>query len=141
MRVGIRPIWLDAGSSTDPQGLQRDHTRAIATRGVRCGCDPDVPSRPPSDRTTNEPMLYTVLDMAATRTQIYLTAEQRKGLDERRRRDGRTLAEVVREAVDGYLATSGTDPQGALDAAFGTMPDLVLPSRDEWDHGADPDRH
>ena len=41
-------------------------------------------------------MLY----MAATRTQIYLTPKQRERLDAIRGRDGRSLAAVVRDAVD-----------------------------------------
>jgi hypothetical protein len=73
--------------------------------------------------------------MAATRTQIYLTLRQRRTLDEIRRRDGRSLAEVVREAVDQYLERSGESMHAALDATYGTMPDLEVPSRDEWDRG------
>ncbi len=78
-------------------------------------------------------MLYTVLYMAARRTQIYLTAEQRKQLDERRRRERRTLAELVREAVDAYLADRSVDPATALDSTFGALPKLEVPSRDEWE--------
>ncbi len=55
-------------------------------------------------------LLYNALYMAARRTQIYLTADQRKRLDERRRRERRTLAELVREAVDAYLADRSVDP-------------------------------
>ena len=78
-------------------------------------------------------MLYTVLYMASRRTQIYLTAEQRKRLDERRRRERRTLAELVREAVDAYLADRSVDPATALDSTFGALPKLEVPSRDEWE--------
>ena len=80
-------------------------------------------------------MLYTVLYMAARRTQIYLTAEQRKRLDERRRRERRTLAELVREAVDAYLAERPVDTAAALNSTFGALPKLEVPSRDEWDRG------
>jgi Ribbon-helix-helix protein, copG family len=80
-------------------------------------------------------MLYAVLYMAARRTQIYLTAEQRKRLDERRRRERRTLAELVREAVDAYLAERSVDPATALDSTFGALPKLEVPSRDEWERG------
>lgn len=74
--------------------------------------------------------------MSATRTQVYLTAEQREKIDALRRRDGRTLAEVVRAALDEYLEREApADLQAALDATFGTMPDLEVPSRDEWDRG------
>ena len=77
--------------------------------------------------------MYTVLYMAARRTQIYLTAEQRKRLDERRRRERRTLAELVREAVDAYLADRPADPVTALNSTYGALPKLEVPSRDEWD--------
>ncbi len=70
--------------------------------------------------------------MSATRTQVYLTAEQRRRLDERGRREGRSLAHMVREAVDGYLA-SEPDRQAALDATFGAIPGLTVPSRSEWE--------
>ena len=71
--------------------------------------------------------------MAARRTQIYLTAEQRKRLDERRRRERRTLAELVRQAIDAYLADRSVDPATALNDTFGALPRLGVPSRDEWD--------
>ena len=77
--------------------------------------------------------MYTVLYMAARRTQIYLTAEQRKRLDERRRRERRTLAELVREAVDAYLADRPADPATALNSTFGALPKFEVPSRDEWE--------
>ncbi len=70
--------------------------------------------------------------MAATRTQVYLTAEQRAAIDELRRRDGRSLAEVVREALDAYLAHERPDPAAAFAASFGSLPDIAVPSRDEW---------
>jgi predicted DNA-binding protein len=73
--------------------------------------------------------------MAATRTQVYLTKTQRRRLDEIRRRDGRTLAEVIREAIDEYLEHSGEGIDEAWDATAGSMPDLEVPSRDEWDRG------
>jgi hypothetical protein len=77
--------------------------------------------------------LYNALYMAARRTQIYLTADQRKRLDERRRRERRTLAELVREAVDAYLADRSVDPATALNSTFGALPKLEVPSRDEWE--------
>ena len=86
-------------------------------------------------------MLYTALYMAATRTQIYLTAEQRRRLDERAKRRGVSLAWVVRDAINAYLDEPDVDLEAALDATFGTMPDLEVPSRDEWDRGYTTDRH
>jgi len=77
----------------------------------------------------------------STRTQVYLTTEQRQQIEELRARDGRTLAEVVRTALDEYLATHGpaaaaqerAETQRVLDETFGCMPDLEVPSREEWD--------
>lgn len=71
--------------------------------------------------------------MAALRTQIYLTAEQRARLDERVVAEGRPLAELIREAVDAYLADQGTlDPAKALAGTFGIAPDFTVPGRGEW---------
>jgi hypothetical protein len=69
--------------------------------------------------------------MSATRTQVYLTTDQRRRLDARARSEGRTLAHVIREAVDVYLAGE-PDLEAVLDATFGSMPDLEVPSRDAW---------
>jgi predicted DNA-binding protein len=77
-------------------------------------------------------LLYTALYMSATRTQVYLTAEQRRKLDELSARSGATLAELVRAAVDEYLTEQHVDLKVALDASFGSMPDLEVPSRHEW---------
>lgn len=77
-------------------------------------------------------MLCTVLWMAGTRTQIYLTPQQRAKLEARMRRDGKSLDEVVREAVDSYLADE-IDEAAALEATFGALPDLQIPSRGEWE--------
>jgi len=78
--------------------------------------------------------------MPSTRTQIYLTDDQRRLLDARGRRTGAPMARLIREAVDAYLADGRADPQAALDETFGTLPDLVLPDRDEWDREPDPRR-
>ena len=77
--------------------------------------------------------MYTALYMASTRTQIYLTDEQRKRLDRRRRATGAPLARMIREAVDTYLADDEPDVQTALDETFGTIPALDVPPRSEWD--------
>ena len=81
-------------------------------------------------------MLYAVLYMASTRTQIYLTEDQRRRLDARGRRTGAPMARLIREAVDAYLADDRPDTDAALDESFGALPDLIVPSRDEW--AADP---
>jgi Ribbon-helix-helix protein, copG family len=66
----------------------------------------------------------------ATRTQIYLTDEQRAGLPERARATGRPVSELVREAIDVLLAADDD-----LDTTFGSAPGfgLKVPSRDEWE--------
>lgn len=70
--------------------------------------------------------------MSATRTQVYFTRDQRDRLDALARRRGVTLAALVREAVDGYLG-AGRSQHEVLAATFGVVPDLEVPSRDEWD--------
>jgi hypothetical protein len=80
-------------------------------------------------------VLYAALYMAATRTQIYLTDDQRRRLDARSRRTGATLARMVREAVDAYLVEDAPSLAAALDDTFGASPDLELVSRDGWDRG------
>jgi Arc/MetJ-type ribon-helix-helix transcriptional regulator len=79
--------------------------------------------------------------MAATRTQVYLTQEQRDRIEELRARDGRTLAEVIRSALDEYLKTHGREAEEAqlaehqrvLDETFGIAPDFPYPNREEGD--------
>jgi predicted DNA-binding protein len=71
--------------------------------------------------------------MPSIRTQIYLTDEQRKRLDLRSRRTGAPLARMIREAVDTYLADDEPDLRAALDETFGSIPELEVPPRAEWD--------
>jgi predicted DNA-binding protein len=78
--------------------------------------------------------------MPSTRTQIYLTDDQRRQLDVRGRRTGAPMARMIREAVDAYLAGDRPDMEAALEATFGSLPDLDVPGRDEWDRDADPRR-
>ncbi len=73
--------------------------------------------------------------MASRRTQIYLTGVQRDRLDAIRRRDRKSLAQLVREAIDAYLGGDQADVDQALKASFGSIPDLDVPSRDEWYRG------
>lgn len=74
--------------------------------------------------------------MSATRTQIYLTSEQRDALDQRAQAERKTLAHVIRDAVDRYLADDMNDQERdrVLGETFGACPDLGerVPSRDEW---------
>ena len=72
--------------------------------------------------------------MPATRTQVYLTREQRRVLDERAAQEGKSLAQVVREAIDAYISVGDASAvNAASEAAFGTVPDLEPPDRDGWD--------
>ncbi len=73
--------------------------------------------------------------MSATRTQVYFTQEQRRQLDALARREGKTLAKVVREAVDAYVAQAPPQLEVVLDETFGSIPDLQVPARNEWDRG------
>jgi Arc/MetJ-type ribon-helix-helix transcriptional regulator len=78
--------------------------------------------------------------MAATRTQVYLTEDQRREIEVLRASDGRSLAEVIRAALDEYLATHGraamererAETQRVLDETFGIAPDFEVPPREEW---------
>lgn len=78
--------------------------------------------------------------MASTRTQIYLTDDQRRRLDARGKRSGQPLARMIREAVDAYLAEDRPDVEALLDETYGTLPEIEIPGRDEWERGADPGR-
>ncbi len=73
--------------------------------------------------------------MSATRTQVYLTEQQRQMIDGIAEAEGVTMAEVVRRALDVYLADQATDPGRALAQTFGAAPDADTPSRDEWTRG------
>lgn len=70
--------------------------------------------------------------MSATRTQVYLTEEQRRGVDALAEAEGVTLAEIVRRALDAYLADMYVDPREAIAATFGADPHAQPPDRDEW---------
>jgi predicted transcriptional regulator len=68
------------------------------------------------------------------RTQIYLDDEQEARLDRRARATGVTRSALIRAAVDAFL---GRDQplngiNDALNETAGALPDLEVPSRDEW---------
>ena len=71
---------------------------------------------------------------ASFRTQINLTARQRRRLDEIAADRKVAMAAVIRDAVDAYI-----DSPGHADAvrgkSFGSLPDLMIPTRHEWDRG------
>ena len=66
----------------------------------------------------------------ATRTQIYLTDEQRARLRERARATGVPMSQLIRDAIDALLLV-----EDDLDATFGSSPTIAdrVPSRSEWD--------
>jgi predicted DNA-binding protein len=72
--------------------------------------------------------------MSATRTQIYLTVEQRHRIDQAAAREGVTMAELIRRALNDYLGDD-VDASTALAATFGAEPSASVPSRDEWPRG------
>jgi hypothetical protein len=69
--------------------------------------------------------------MSATRTQVYLTSEQRSRIDRTAASEGVTMAEVIRRAIDQYLGED-SDPSAALAATFGAAPAAEAPSRHTW---------
>jgi hypothetical protein len=72
--------------------------------------------------------------LSATRTQIYLTENQRARIDRAAEAEGVTMAELVRRALDEYLGDD-TDPTAALAVTFGADPTAEAPSRDTWRRG------
>jgi predicted DNA-binding protein len=66
----------------------------------------------------------------ATRTQIYLTDEQRARLRERARATGVPMSQLIRNAIDSMLTE-----EDDLEATFGSAPDIArrVPTRTEWD--------
>ena len=64
---------------------------------------------------------------------VTLTRAQRASLDELARRERRSVPELVREAVDRYLTSAVDDLQPVLDVTFGSLPDLRVPGRSDWD--------
>ena len=75
--------------------------------------------------------------MPATRTQIYLRSSQRRRLDDIAGSRGTSLAAVVREAVELYIAQAPVDPTTALESTFGAAPDAQSPARDDWETRTD----
>lgn len=69
------------------------------------------------------------------RTQIYLDEDQDRRLQARARADGITKSALIREAIDQFLKRRSrrADLQAHLDATFGSMRGIEVPSRDEWD--------
>ncbi len=72
--------------------------------------------------------------MSSTRTQIYLTDEQRQRIDRVAAAKGVTMAQLIRDAVDEYLDDE-PDPDTALSSTFGADPAASAPPRDTWQRG------
>lgn len=72
--------------------------------------------------------------MSSTRTQVYLTEEQRRRIDQMVESEGVPMAEVIRRALDEYLVDE-VEPTAALAATFGAAPSAGAPSRDGWRRG------
>ena len=72
--------------------------------------------------------------MSSTRTQIYLTEEQRRKVDQMADSEGVPMAVIIRRALDDYL-TDDADATTALASTFGAAPSATAPSRDEWQRG------
>jgi hypothetical protein len=73
--------------------------------------------------------VYFMMYMAAVRTQIYLTEQQRVRLRDRAQRQGVRMAQIIRDAIDRFLLT-----EDDVEATFGAAPDIArrVPSREEW---------
>lgn len=56
-------------------------------------------------------------------------------IDELAQAEGVTMAEVIRNAVDDYLASTAPEAGVALSATFGVLPAALAPNRDEWTRG------
>jgi metal-responsive CopG/Arc/MetJ family transcriptional regulator len=72
--------------------------------------------------------------MSATRTQVYLTEDQRNRIDRAADAEGVTMAELIRRALDEYLVHE-VDPKTALASTFGADPAAEVPTRDGWRRG------
>lgn len=64
---------------------------------------------------------------------MYLTSDQRRRIDEIVEAEGLTLAEVIRRALDVYLAGERIDGPRVLAETFGADPEATCPDRDEWE--------
>ncbi len=79
--------------------------------------------------------------MAATRTQVYLTEQQRERIDELAGIEGVTMAEIVRRAIDAYLSSYVPDASASFSRTFGALTDIEVRSRGEWQRGSSARQH
>ena len=71
--------------------------------------------------------------MSMTRTQIYLPEDLRRRVDQLADVEGKSMAEVVREALEHHLAQPRDDVQDVLEETFASVVDAWAPPREEWD--------
>ena len=64
--------------------------------------------------------------ISSTRTQVYVTDEERERIDGVAAIEGVAMVQVIRRAADEYL-DGGPDPEAALAATFGAVPDAGRP--------------
>ncbi len=71
------------------------------------------------------------------RTQIYLDDDQDRRLQARAQAAGTTKSALIREAIEQFLnrRSRRAELQAALERTAGSLPDLRVPDRDEWDRG------
>lgn len=71
------------------------------------------------------------------RTQIYIDDDQDRLLERRAKAAGTTKSALIRRAIDAFLMRKRetSELERILDETAGSMPDLQVPSRDEWDRG------
>lgn len=73
--------------------------------------------------------------MASLQVQVTLSPRQRVALDARGIREGKQFAELIGEAIDQFLASDPNASDAAFKTAFGSMPNLEVLDRSEWDRG------
>lgn len=71
------------------------------------------------------------------RTQIYLDEEQDARLEARARASGSTKSSLIRSAIDSFLGRprERSSLEASLEGTKGALPNLSVPSREEWDRG------
>jgi len=72
----------------------------------------------PSSRTLSIRLPYTLPYVCMRKTSVYLTERESKRLAELARSEGRSQAEIMREAITAYVPAVGGDGDFALAAGF-----------------------
>jgi predicted DNA-binding protein len=78
-----------------------------------------------------------IITYIVKRTQIYLDEDQDARLEAAARVSGSTKSSLIRSAIDAFFSRPRdvTSLEASLKATSGALPDLEVPSRDEWDRG------